>query len=147
MESVGRLQMYRNIIITAAAAANTTMGRPTTPSEAAPAYDELNFDHEQHPVNAFPPSGSTSAYAAVPQSEPDIELAHSHTAPTPSNPPNPYAPHTHCETCDTLTSAREVRANERHCCMWVSVVFMTISVSLLLLGIVAVDAKFKHQKD
>lgn len=144
MESVGRLQMYRNVII--AAATHTTMGHPATPSEAAPAYDELNFDDE-HPVNAHPPSGSISAYATVPQNEPDIEMAHNHTAPTPSNPPNPFAPHTHCETCDALTSAREVRANERHCCMWVSVVFMTISVALLLLGIVAIDAKFKHHKD
>lgn len=137
--------MYRNVFI--AAAANTNMGRPTAPpSEAAPAYDELSFDHE-HPVNAYPPLRSTSAYATVPQNEPDIELAHDHTTPASSNPPNSFTPHQHCETCDTLTSAREVRAQERHCCMWVSVVFMVISVSLLLLGIVAVDAKYKHQKD
>lgn len=135
--------MLRNLVITAVA--NTTMGNPTTPSEAAPAYDDHGFNDE-HPVNAFSPSGSASAYATIPQNEPDIELAHNHTAPTSSIPPNSFTPHQHCETCDTLTSAREVRANERHCCVWVSVVFMTISVALLLLGIVAVDAKYKHQK-
>ena len=134
--------MYRNIIITAAA--HTTMGHPTTPSDAAPAYDDV-FNHE-HPVNAFPPSGSTSAYATVPQNEPDVELA-DHSAHASSTPANSFTPHQHCETCDTLTSAREVRANERHCCLWTSIVFMTISVALMLLGIVAVDAKFKHHKD
>ena len=122
------------------------MGHPKTPSEAAPAYDEHSFDHE-HPVNAFPPTGSASAYATIPQNEPDIEMAHNHSTPVSANPPNIYTPHQHCETCDTLTSAREVRANERHCCLWVSIVFMTISVSLLLLGIAAIDAKYKHQKD
>lgn len=136
--------MYRSVVI--AAAVNTNMGNPSTPHEAAPAYDEHGFNDE-HPVNAFSPSGSASAYATVPQSEPDIELAHDHTAPASSIPPNSFTPHQHCQTCDTLTSAREHRAAERYCCMWVSVVFMTISVSLLLLGIVAVDAKYKHHKD
>lgn len=133
--------MYRNTIISVAA--NAIMGNPTTPPEAAPAYDEHGFNHE-HPVNAFPTTAPTSAYTAIPQNEPDVELANNHTAPTTSNLPNSSTPHQHCGTCDTLTSAREVRANERHCCMWVSIVFMTISVALLLLGIVAVDAKYKH---
>ncbi|OHE99906.1 hypothetical protein CORC01_04807 [Colletotrichum orchidophilum] len=116
----------------------------TAPSEAAPAYDEHGF-HDEHPVNAFPPSGSASAYATVPQSdERDIELAHNHDAPDSSA---PFKPHQHCETCDKFTSAREVRANERHCCLWVSIVFMTISLSALVLGIVAIEARFKHHKD
>lgn len=118
------------------------MGHPTTPSEAAPAYDEHMFNEEEHPVHAHPPSGSASGYATVPQNEPDIELAHNHTAPSDS-----FAPHQHCETCDTLTTAREVRANERHCCLWVSIVFMTFAVATVLLGIVAIDAKFKNRKD
>lgn len=129
--------MYRNIVI--AAAASTAMGHPATSSEAAPAYDDVL---QEHPVNAHPPSGSTSAYTTIPGDEPDIELAHNHSAPA-----NSFTPHQHCETCDTLTTAREVRANERHCCLWVSIVFMTISVSLLVMGIVAVDVQYKYHKD
>ena len=124
--------MYRNIIF--AAASNATMGHSS--NEPAPAYDSV---FQEHTVNAQPPSGSASAYRAVPGDEPDIELVHDHSAPT-----NSCTPHQHCETCDTLTTAREVRANERHCCLWVAIVFMTISVSMLLLGIVAIDAKYKH---
>ncbi|KZM20174.1 uncharacterized protein EKO05_0001134 [Ascochyta rabiei] len=115
-------------------------------SEAAPAYDEHGFNHE-HPVNAVPSSGPASAYATVPQNESDIELAHDHTVPISSNVQSSFTPHQHCETCDTLTSKRKLRANERHCCMWTSIVFMTISVALLLLGIVAVDAKYKHRRE
>ncbi|EXF75677.1 hypothetical protein CFIO01_04610 [Colletotrichum fioriniae PJ7] len=119
----------------------------TSPSEAAPAYDEHGF-HDEHPVNAFPPSGSASAYATIPQNdERDIELAHDHSAPDLSAPFNPFKPHQHCETCDKFTSAREVRANERHCCLWVAIVFITISVSMAVMGIVAVEAKFRHHKD
>lgn len=133
--------MSRNIVITAATA--TTMGHPSPTSEAAPAYDEHIFSHDEHPVSAHPPpAGSASGYASVPQNEPDIELAHNHTAPVDS-----FAPHQHCETCDALTTAREVRANERHCCLWVSIIFMTFAVATVLLGIVAIDAKFKHHKD
>jgi hypothetical protein len=127
--------MYRNTVV--AAASNATMGHSS--NEPAPAYDDV---FQEHPVNAQPPTGSTSAYGTVPSDEPDIELAHNH-----STPANSSTLHQHCETCDTLTTAREVRANERHCCLWVSIVFMTISVSMLLLGIVAIDAKYKYRKD
>ncbi len=131
--------MYSSFVITATT--STIMGHPTTPSEAAPAYNELIFNDE-HPVNADPPSGSASSYAALPQNESDIELTHNHTAPI-----NPSIPHHHCETCDNLITARETRANERHCCLWASIVFITMSVALMLLGIVAVDAKYKYRKD
>lgn len=127
--------MYRNIVVTAASTA--AMGLSS--NEPAPAYDSV---FQKHHVNAQPPSGSTSAYRTIPGDEPDIELAHNHITPA-----NSFTPHQHCETCDTVTTAREVRANERHCCVWVSIVFMTISVSLLLLGIVAVDARYKHRRD
>lgn len=133
MKSVGNSQMYRNIIV--AAATNTTMGNPPAP----PAY---NDGFQGHPVNAEPPSGSASAYRTIPGDEPDVELAHSRSIPADS-----FKPHLHCEACDTLTTAREVRANERHGCLWASIVFITISVSVLLLGIVAIDAKYKHHKD
>ncbi|KAJ8113956.1 hypothetical protein OPT61_g4045 [Boeremia exigua] len=128
--------MSRNIIITAAT--STIMGHPTTPAEAAPAYNDLMFNNHEHPTNSNPPSGSNSGYATVPQND-DIELGHSQSAPF-----DPSVPHHHCETCDNLTTAREVRANERHCCLWVSIVIMTMSVAALLLGIVAVGAKYKH---
>lgn len=134
--------MHSNIIVAAAAtAARSTMGQQTPPSEAAPAYEHI-FDTHEHPVNAHPPSGSATGYSTVPQNEPDIELAHSHSAPI-----NSFAPHKHCETCDALTTAREVRANERYCCLWVSIVFMTMSVAALLLGAVAVGVKYRHEKD
>lgn len=129
--------MYRNILI--ATAASTTMGRPPTPSEAAPAYDDIL---QEHPLNAHAMSASSSTYRAVPGEEPDIELAHNHSTPVDS-----FTPHQHCENCDALTTAREIRANERHCCLWVSIVMMTISISLLLLAIVAIGAKFKYHKD
>lgn len=116
------------------------MGHLTAPSDAAPAYDEHTFSHEEH--THPPPITTASGYATVPQNEPDTELAHNHSTPV-----NSFTPHQHCDTCETLTTAREIRANERHCCMWVSVVFMTFAVATMLLGIVAVDAKFKHQKD
>jgi hypothetical protein len=128
--------MYRNIVV--AAASNATMGHPTTQAPL-PAYDDV---FQEHPVNSQPQSGPASAYRTVPGDEPDIELAHSHPAPA-----NTFTPHQHCETCDTLTTAREVRTNERHCCLWVAIVFITISVSMLCLGIVAIDAKYKHHND
>lgn len=124
--------MYRNIVI--AAASKAAMGH--SPNEPAPAYDDV------HPVNSQPASGSASAYRTIPGEKSDIKLAHNHPAP-----PDALTPHQYCETCDTLTTAREVRANERHCCLWVSIVFMTISVAMMLLGIVALDAKYKHRKD
>lgn len=85
-----------------------TMGHQTSPSEAAPAYDRIFT----HPTNTHPhPSGSTSGYTTIPQNEPDIELAQDRSTPVDSS-----KPHQHCETCDALTTAREVRANERFCC-------------------------------
>lgn len=127
--------MSRNIIISAAA--KPFMSQPPTPFEAAPAYDEhLDRDNDEHPVNAHPPSGSATGYTTVSQTEPDIELARDHSVPF-----NPFAPHQHCETCDALTTAREERAKERHDCMWISIVFMTIFLASALLGIVIVSRR------
>jgi hypothetical protein len=136
--------LYRNTIITTTT--NTTMGHPTSLTEAAPAYDEHSFNHD-HPVNASAPSGSTSAYATIPQNEPDIELALSGPAPGSSNPPNSFIPHQHCEACDALITAREKRAEDQQSCLWVSLVFMTISVSAMLLGVAAIVSKYKYHKD
>ncbi|KAF3011010.1 hypothetical protein E8E13_010837 [Curvularia kusanoi] len=110
------------------------MGQQTVPSEAAPAYDHIF----EHPTNTNAASGSARAYAAVPQSEPDIELA--------QGPIDPSAPHQHCETCDALTTAREVRANERFNCVWVSIVVMTLCVAALLLVVAEMSFKYRHEK-
>lgn len=110
------------------------MGQQTTPSEAAPAYDHIF----EHPTNTKAASGSDRAYAAVPQSEPDIELA--------QGPIDASAPHQHCEICDALTTAREVRANERFNCVWASIVLMTLGVVALLLAVAGMSLKYRHEK-
>ena len=120
-----------------AAFQTVTMGHQNSPSEAAPAYDHIF----SHPTNTHPPpSGSTSGYTTIPQNEADIELAHGRSTPVDSS-----KPHQHCETCDALTTAREVRANERSCCLWVAIVLLTASVAGMLLGIVALVAEYKHR--
>ena len=152
------------------------MGLPPTPQEAAPAYEEL---FEDHPVNQFRPTGSSSAvglqyshiymqrmsnmqkYAQVPQA--DIELQahehnHNHTSPSPGPPQAPESlaqtiagvfrprPHTHCEQCDVQLAAREKRANQRHCCTMVAVMFMIAFFCMLLLGIVVTSAVTKAKR-
>ncbi|EUC49652.1 hypothetical protein COCMIDRAFT_33076 [Bipolaris oryzae ATCC 44560] len=72
------------------------MGIPTTPTEAAPAYDDVI---NNHPTNRYMPSGSLSGYTTIPQSDEadhppfaretsDIEH-HAHTTTTSSPPPPP----------------------------------------------------------
>ncbi|OSS53696.1 hypothetical protein B5807_00161 [Epicoccum nigrum] len=113
------------------------MGHQTSPLEAAPAYDHIF----SRPTNTHPPpSGSSSGYTTIPQNEPDIELAHGHSTSVDS-----LKPHQHCETCDALTTAREVRANERSCCLWVAIVLLAAIVAAMLLGMVALVAEYKHR--
>ena len=113
------------------------MGHLNSPSEAAPAYDHVF----SHPTNTHPPpSSSTSGYTTIPQNEPDIELAHGRSTPVDFS-----KLHQHCETCDALTTAREVRANERSCCLWVAIVLLAAIVAVMLLGIVALVAEYKHR--
>jgi hypothetical protein len=136
LRSAGRLQIFSVTEITAAFK-TVTMGHQTSPSEAAPAYDHIF----SHPTNTHPPpSGSTSGYTTIPQNEPDIELAQGHSTPVDFS-----KPHQHCETCDALTTAREVRSNERFCCLWVAIVLLTASVAGMLLGIVALVAEYRHR--
>ncbi|KAF2019860.1 hypothetical protein BU24DRAFT_459487 [Aaosphaeria arxii CBS 175.79] len=122
--------------------------------DAAPAYDDVVHDH---PVNQFPPSGSNSAYAAVPQD--DVEL-HAHTANQPTASPGPAQepetlaqtiagvfrpkPHVHCEQCDVQLQARERRENERHCCFMVAATFMTAFFCMMILGIVVAKTMKHH---
>ncbi|RII19343.1 hypothetical protein CUC08_Gglean002012 [Alternaria sp. MG1] len=145
------------------------MGIPTTPQEAAPAYEEVFNDH---PVNRCAPSGSASAYATLPQTDDhDIELhaqSHNHTsssiaAPAISSSPETLAqtitnflrpnpePHTHCEVCDNQVQieARRRREGEKYCCTMVAATFMTLFVCGMLLGvsIVAMAAKRKMSED
>ncbi|KAF1945604.1 hypothetical protein EJ02DRAFT_395814 [Clathrospora elynae] len=120
------------------------MGVPTAPQEAAPAYDDVFSDH---PVNRHMPSGSTSAYNAVPQ-EDDLELHahdHNHTPSTvPDQGPDTFAPkpqpHVHCEQCDIQLAARQRSENEKYCCTMVASVFMTLFVCGMLMGIVIINA-------
>jgi len=145
------------------------MGMPTTghAHDAAPAYEDVI---NEHPVNQYLASGSTSAYTAVPQNDDDVELhAHTHqnnnnnnnnpspfTEPANSSPQQPtFAQtianvlrpnHTHCEVCDNqaITAARHRRENEKFCCTMVAATFMTLFICSMLLGIVIVNATGKR---
>ncbi|KAG9190359.1 hypothetical protein G6011_08447 [Alternaria panax] len=142
------------------------MGIPTTPQEAAPAYEEVFNDH---PVNQYAPSGSASAYTTLPQTDDhDVELhaqPHSHarrstTVPLASSSPetlaqtitnflrpNPEA-HTHCEVCDNQvqTEARRRREGEKYCCTMVAATFMTLFICGMLLGVVLVNMAAKRSR-
>ncbi|KAL6710487.1 hypothetical protein ACN47E_008535 [Coniothyrium glycines] len=131
-----------------------------TPTEAAPAYNDVFSDH---PVNKYSPSGPTSEYATVPQD--DVELQeHDHNhhehASLSSAPAETLAQtiagvfrpktHVHCEQCDVQTAARQRRENERHCCNMVAATFMTLIICGMLLGIVVVVhvlKKARHDHD
>ncbi|OAL51645.1 hypothetical protein IQ07DRAFT_598488 [Pyrenochaeta sp. DS3sAY3a] len=124
------------------------MGYPTTPQDAAPAYDDVFADH---PVNKQGPSRSTSAYAAVPQEDDDVELgAHDHVhsnTPTPApvlNASEPetfvqtianvfrpkQGPHVHCEQCDKMMTVRLRREAQQHCCTMTSAVFIAAFICI-----------------
>ncbi|KAF2251616.1 hypothetical protein BU26DRAFT_561431 [Trematosphaeria pertusa] len=135
------------------------MGLPTTPQDAAPAYDDVVHDH---PVNQFPPSGSSSGYAVVPQDD-DLEQnagSHNHTSrgatPAPPQGGSGFShaltrifepkPHTHCEQCDAQQAARERRENERHCCAMVAATFMMAFICTMILGIVVASAMAKARR-
>ncbi|KAH7091487.1 hypothetical protein FB567DRAFT_275494 [Paraphoma chrysanthemicola] len=139
------------------------MGLPTTPQDAAPAYDDVFGDH---PVNRYTPSGSASAYAAVPQDE-DVELHahahdHSHTTPSPapgsSIAPQPESlvqtiagvfkpkPHVHCEQCDVQMAARQRRENEKHCCNMVAATFMVGFVCAFIFGVILTSIIYRHKR-
>ncbi|EOA84642.1 hypothetical protein ACJQWK_07018 [Exserohilum turcicum] len=102
------------------------MGIPTTPpSEAAPAYDDVI---NNHPVNRYSASGSTSAYTVIPQSDDteyhqhadtDIELhAHNHHTPSQQAPiplPAPAPAPAPAESfTQTLASLLRPRAETPH---------------------------------
>ncbi|CAG5185932.1 uncharacterized protein ALTATR162_LOCUS11442 [Alternaria atra] len=142
------------------------MGIPTTPLEAAPAYEEVFNDH---PVNRHAPSGSASAYTTIPQTDDhDIELharQHNHTHASTTTPvtssspetlaqtitnflrPNPE-PHMHCEVCDNQvqTEARRRRESEKYCCTMVAATFVTLFICGMLLGVVIVTMAAKRRR-
>ncbi|KAF2464278.1 uncharacterized protein BDR25DRAFT_242968 [Lindgomyces ingoldianus] len=131
------------------------MGLPTTPQDSAPAYEDVIQDH---PVNQYTPSGSASAYSAVPQD--DVEMhAHMHDASPPTPQPQGQEslaqtiagvfrpkPHVHCKECDVMTQAREQRENEKHCCTMVAVTFIVAFICALLLGIVVAGSIAKIKR-
>ncbi|KAF2791602.1 hypothetical protein K505DRAFT_248587 [Melanomma pulvis-pyrius CBS 109.77] len=130
------------------------MGLPTTPQEAAPAYDDVFHDH---PVNQFQPTGSASGYATVPQDDVELQSHHDHTSSSP-DPAQPETliqtlagvfrptPHVHCEQCDVQTMARERRENQKHCCAMVAATFMVGFVCLMLLGIIVTSTVAKRNR-
>ncbi|KAH7113293.1 hypothetical protein B0J11DRAFT_446088 [Dendryphion nanum] len=134
------------------------MGLPTSPQDAAPAYNDV---FHNHPVNQFPPSGSSSSYRAVPQDDVEL-LAHecsgNQTSPSPAPGQQNETlaqtiagvfrpqPHTHCEQCDIQTTAREIRDNERHCCTMTAYTFIIAFFCLMIVGIVAFNAALKSQR-
>lgn len=149
------------------------MGLPTTPQEAAPAYEDVIHTHQfasgsssgvSAPDNlALARSALTMfliQYAPVPQMdiEQDAPL-HNHTSPSPapaSQQPETLAqtiagvfrpkPHVHCEACDQQLEARERRANERHCCSMVAWVFIVAFICAMILGIVVANATTKANR-
>ncbi|EUC31793.1 hypothetical protein COCCADRAFT_100361 [Bipolaris zeicola 26-R-13] len=149
------------------------MGIPTTPTEAAPAYDDVI---NNHPVNRYMPSGSLSGYTTIPTSDDaeqppftgetlDIEN-HAHTHTTTSQPPQQQpetfaqtitklllpqsdALHKHCAACDEQvhTAARQKRESERYCCTMVAVTFITLFMCGMVLGVVIVNASARRNKE
>ncbi|CAA9957146.1 hypothetical protein PTMSG1_00754 [Pyrenophora teres f. maculata] len=144
------------------------MGIPTMSAahDAAPAYEDVV---NEHPVNQYLPSGSTSGYTTIPQNDNDVDIElHAHThqnninnTPSSSTDSSSQQPnfaqtianvlqptHTHCEICDehAITAARYRRENEKFCCTMVAATFMTLFICGMLLGIVIVDAAGKRRE-
>ncbi|KAJ5546827.1 hypothetical protein N7494_004412 [Penicillium frequentans] len=110
------------------------MGGPSTPQEAAPAYEEL---YEQRPSN------SRTGYSHVPVADEvdDIEhQGHEHHLHSNDAPAlqlasqNEELVHLHCEECDRRQERRERRKASQNCCMMVSVTFMVIIFLLCFFG-------------
>ncbi|USP74890.1 hypothetical protein yc1106_02164 [Curvularia clavata] len=140
------------------------MGIPSmSPTDAAPPYDDVI---NNHPVNRYPPTGSTSGYTTIPSEDVEQALdvddhAHAHTPLVPSQQPETFTqtvarlllpkadtPHTHCATCDeqVQTAARQKREDDRYYCTMVTVTFLTLFVCGMLLGVVIVAANAKRAR-
>ncbi|KAJ5502950.1 hypothetical protein N7463_005824 [Penicillium fimorum] len=110
----------------------------STPTEPAPAYEDLF--HERG-------SSSRNGYAMVDQTDDvdehrDVEQGHhvhgvgvAVTADT-SEPDQ----HTHCAECDRQRERRENRESGQRACAMVAKTFILISLFLMILGIVGVQA-------
>ncbi|CAI7638115.1 unnamed protein product [Penicillium glandicola] len=109
------------------------MGNSTT--EPAPAYEDLF--HERG-------SSSRNGYAIVGQTdttEQDMEQGHHlHSGPAIGVTATEQDQHTHCAECDRQRERRERRENSQKFCATVAKTFILISLFLVVLGIVGVEA-------
>ncbi|KAJ5166955.1 uncharacterized protein N7482_005736 [Penicillium canariense] len=110
------------------------MGASTT-DEVAPAYEEVFRQ----------PSTRPAGYTRVAfddAEELDLERdSHQHDASLSAELGQPNTdgkPHTHCEECDRQLDRRERRKSKEHCCTMLARTFMSITLFLVIFGIVAV---------
>ncbi|KAJ5365340.1 hypothetical protein N7517_008226 [Penicillium concentricum] len=109
----------------------------STPTEPAPAYEDLF--HERG-------SSSRNGYAMVNQTDNiheqrDVEQGHHvHGVPDVTADTSEPDQHTHCAECDRLRERRESRENGQRACAMVAKTFIFISLFLMILGIVGVQA-------
>ncbi|KAJ5824565.1 hypothetical protein N7447_006905 [Penicillium robsamsonii] len=106
-----------------------------TPTEPAPAYEDLF--HER--------GSSSHGYAMVDQTDDDehrdVEQGHVHGVPGVTVTADASEPqHTHCAECDRQRERRENRESGQRACAMVAKTFILISLFLMILGIVGVQA-------
>ncbi|KAJ5207337.1 hypothetical protein N7491_002030 [Penicillium cf. griseofulvum] len=109
----------------------------STPIEPAPAYEDLFHQ---------PGSSSRNGYAMVDQTDAehqDVEQGHGHghhlhIVPEVTN--DEPGQHTHCAECDRQRQHRENQENGQRACAMVAKTFIFISLFLMILGIVGVQA-------
>ncbi|KAJ5883584.1 uncharacterized protein N7473_010470 [Penicillium subrubescens] len=120
----------------------------STPSEIAPPYEELYSQRG---------SNSHTGYARVSADDPEPDLErdahqhqhqhqhhHQHEAANRSSlelteaRTNANGDHVHCESCDRQLERRERQRSRDQCCATVSRTMMTMSLFLMIFGIVAV---------
>ncbi|OQE42122.1 hypothetical protein PENCOP_c004G05674 [Penicillium coprophilum] len=108
----------------------------STPTEPAPAYEDLF--HERG-------SSSRNGYAMVDQTDIDVprdveQGHHLHEVSRVTADTSEPDQHTHCAECDRQRERRENRENGQRACAMVAKTFILISLFMMILGIVGVQA-------
>ncbi|KAJ5964805.1 uncharacterized protein N7479_004681 [Penicillium vulpinum] len=116
----------------------------STPTEPAPAYEDLFQERGSSSRNGYTMVGQTDTT----HEHRDIEQGHHHLHAIPAPIPIPIgvtAPeepdqHIHCAECDRQRERRERRGSSQRACSMVARTFILISLFLMILGIVGVQA-------
>lgn len=128
----------------------------TTPTEAAPAYDDLFHErgtssrngvsisaHHREMVNTS--INTNEQYAMVDQADTfdahtDVEQGHRHHNEPAELVSADGQEHTHCAECDRQRERRERRESSQKSCGMVAKTFILIALFLMILGVVSVQA-------